>query len=474
MARSAEPRRPEPLHAAPRRSVSRRRIALAGGLVGVALVAGAALGGNLLSQAPISPPLAAAAASQTPDASATARPSGSPEPGARTPSSAEPGQSQPSATASSAPSLRDRLQATLDKARKTLAIPGVSATVLLPDGTTWTGVSGLADVAAKRPVTPDTAFAFASISKTLTSAVVLQLVDEGRLALTDSAAELVPAGLPIKLNRAITVGMLLDHTSGLPDYFLNPKIDPALRAAPTKEWTAGDALRFVGKPLAPPGRAFHYANTNYLLLGLIAEKVSGEPLDKLVRERLLTPLSLGSTWYQAEEKPRTALADGYLVANAKARPVDLADGSGVAPFRSVITAAGGAGSIAGTSKDLATWANALYSGRVLGADGTRLLLGDFGRTTGYVAGVWYGLGVQSLPIDGHRTYGHSGRLLGFRGAVRDFVDDGFTIAVLTNQSRADPAVIVRALERVMLPPPPKPAPSPKSSGAPAPSASAGG
>jgi CubicO group peptidase (beta-lactamase class C family) len=139
-----------------------------------------------------------------------------------------------------------------------------------------------------------------------------------------------------------------------------------------------------------------------------------------------------------------------------------------------VTAAGGAGSIAGTSGDLARWARALYGGQVLGADGTRLLLGDFGRTTGYVPGFWYGLGVQSLPIDGRRTYGHSGRLLGFRGVVRDFVDDGLTIAVLTNQSRADPAVIVQALERVIFPPPPMPTPSASPSGAPRPSASPAG
>ncbi len=93
--------------------------------------------------------------------------------------------------------LREKLQATLDRARAKLHIPGASVTILFPDGTSWTGVSGLADVAAKRPVTPATAFAFASISKTFTSAVILQLVDEGRLHLTDSVATLVPPGLPI-------------------------------------------------------------------------------------------------------------------------------------------------------------------------------------------------------------------------------------------------------------------------------------
>jgi len=435
------------------------------GAAGVALIGGVVLAGNLLPRGATEPPTAATASSAshpTSPGATSAAPSG------QIGGSASPGASATPPVASSPPdaaaALRERLQVTLDRVRAKLAIPGASVTILFPDGTSWTGVSGLADVGAKRPVSPGTAFAFASISKTFTSAVILQLVGEGRLNLTDPVAPLLPAGLPIKLNRAITVRMLLDHTSGLADYFLNPKIDGLLQRDPTRAWTAADALRFVGKPLSPPGRSFHYANTNYLLLGLIAERVTGKPLDQLVRTRLLAPLGLGSTWYQAAEKPETSLADGYRVASAKPgiKPADLADGSGVAPFRSVVTAAGGAGSMAGTSRDLARWAQALYGGQVLGADGTKLLLGDFSRTTAYIPGAWYGLGVQSLPIDGHRTFGHSGRLLGFRGAVRNFPNDGLTIAVLTNQSRADPAVIVRALERLILPPvvPPVPSPAP--------------
>jgi CubicO group peptidase (beta-lactamase class C family) len=363
-----------------------------------------------------------------------------------------------------------RLGATLDRVRVKLAIPGISATVIFPDGTSWSGASGLAIVATKAPVSPETTFAFASMSKTFLSAVILELVGEGRLKLSDSAAALLPAGLPITLDRRITIGMLLDHTSGLADYFLNPKIDAALRRAPARVWTAADALRFVGKRLSPPGKAWHYSNTNYLLLGLIAERVTGRPLATEIRDRLLDPLGLSSIWYQAVEDRRPTLAHGYRFNGTKAtaRPIDLADGTGVAPFRSVVTAAGGAGSLAGTSVDLARWARALYSGDVLGPVGTGLLLSDFNKTTGYLPGVSYGFGVQALSIDGHISLGHSGRLLGFQGAVRHFSVDGFTIAVLTNQSRADPGAVVRSLLRVVAPPPP-PAPAP--SGSPGPSGS---
>jgi CubicO group peptidase (beta-lactamase class C family) len=131
-----------------------------------------------------------------------------------------------------------------------------------------------------------------------------------------------------------------------------------------------------------------------------------------------------------------------------------------------VTAAGGAGSLAGTSADIAHWARALYGGDVLGPIGTGILLSDFTKTRGYLPGVSYGFGVQALSIDGHPSLGHSGRLLGFRGAVRDFPIDGLTISVLTNQSRADPGLIVRSLLRVVSPST-APAPAPRASGAPA-------
>jgi CubicO group peptidase (beta-lactamase class C family) len=347
------------------------------------------------------------------------------------------------------------LQAALDRVRTKLAIPGASVTVLFPDGSSWTGSSGLADVGSSAPVSPHTAFAIASMSKTFTSALILQLVDEGRIHLTDSAASWLPA-LPIAIDRRITIAMLLDHTSGLADYFLNPKIDGPLQAHPTRVWTASDALRYVGKRLSPPGRAWHYSNTNYLLLGIIAERVTGESLATAIRERLLDPTGLRATWYQGFEAARAELAHGYRLVGTGStpRPIDLSDGSGVAPFRSVVSAAGGAGSIAATSEDVAQWARALYTGQVLGPAGTALLLSGFSPTTAYLPGASYGYGVQALAIDGRPTLGHSGRLLGFRGVVRHVPLDGITIAVLTNQSRADPGVIVRTLLRIAVPPPP--------------------
>jgi D-alanyl-D-alanine carboxypeptidase len=348
-----------------------------------------------------------------------------------------------------------RLQETLDLARARLAIPGVSATIILPDGSIWSGASGLADVARKTPVTDSTAFAFASISKTFTSALILELAAEGMIVLDAPAVTYLPR-LKLAVDRRISVAMLLDHTSGLDDFFLNPKIDKVLQSTPTRVWTAADALAYVRKPLFPPGTGWHYSNTNYVLLGLIAEHVTGDRMADLIRARFLDPLRLEGTWTQVAERARTGLAHGYRFVGTKrsAPPIDLADGTGIAPFRSVVTAAGAAGDLAGTSRDLARWARELYSGAVLGPQTSALLFEGFNKTVDYEPRVAYGFGVQALVIDGRPSFGHSGRLLGFRGAVRHLSADGLTIAVLTNQSRADPGEIVRLLVAAATAPPP--------------------
>ncbi|MCJ7712019.1 MAG: beta-lactamase family protein, partial [Chloroflexi bacterium] len=163
------------------------------------------------------------------------------------PPSATPGPSAgASASPAPAPQVPDALAAQLDarlaQLRKSAAIPGVSVAIAWDDGRLWLGAAGMADIAAKEPVTTGTAFALASVSKTLTAAVVLQLVGQGRLALDEPVASLLPA---YELDPRITVRMLLDHTSGLPDYFLNPKIEKPLRVEPDAAWTPERAWSYV-------------------------------------------------------------------------------------------------------------------------------------------------------------------------------------------------------------------------------------
>jgi CubicO group peptidase (beta-lactamase class C family) len=348
--------------------------------------------------------------------------------------------------------LRDTLQRRLDRLRVRDGIPGISAAILFPDGTTWLGTSGLANIQTGEEVDPTTAFAVASISKTFTAALIMRLSQEGLVDLAHPVAQYLPE---LGIDRLVTVRMLLDHTSGLRDFFFDPKIDKALLADRGRTWDAARSLRYVGKAYFKPGAGWHYSNTNYLLLGLIAERVDGRSLATQLESRFFKPLDLDHTFEQIHGTPGGAVAHGYRFdgASTELRPIDLSDGTSMAPFTSVVTAAGAAGSIASTPKDLVRWASALYSGAVLDPTSLAAMTGDVALTADKAPSTPYGLGVQAVDFDGHPTLGHSGRLLGFRAVVRWLPTERVAIAVVTNQSRTDPSVIARSLLRLALPPP---------------------
>ncbi len=369
----------------------------------------------------------------------------------------------PGASPGSSPvahALGARLQKTLDRFALAHRLPGASVTITWADARTWTGTTGLADVRTGRLVTSDTSFAIASMSKTFTSALILSLIDDGKVTLDTKVATILPSvrlgtpGLPIPAG--VTVRMLLDHTSGLADYFFGKGIDAALLARRGATWTAAQALAYVGKPVGKPGRSWHYSNTNYLLLGLLAEKVAGKPFATQIRERFLDPLKLDGAFVQVAEAAPGPIAQGYYFTgfSLAERPKALADiRRAVVPFTSVVTAAGPAGDVAATSADLAAWARALYGGSVLKPETLAAAVADARKTARFHPSVPYGLGVQVTKIGDRRALGHSGRFIGVRGELRYLRDDGLAIAIVANQNGVDTRPLVAKLISLALPTP---------------------
>ena len=147
----------------------------------------------------------------------------------------------------------------------------------------------------------------------------------------------------------MTIRQLLDHTSGLRDYFFHPAIDRILVDHPDRIWSEAESMKYVGKPYFKPGRGWHYSNTNYLVLGMVAERVGGESLADLYRERFFEPLGLDGTFYQPTEIARGPVAHGYRFSTSAkdAKPIDLTADGPVVPFASVVSAARGAGRAGG-------------------------------------------------------------------------------------------------------------------------------
>jgi D-alanyl-D-alanine carboxypeptidase len=349
------------------------------------------------------------------------------------------------------PMLKAALDARLEALRVKTGIPGISVAITFPDGTTWRGVSGLADVAAGRKVTPDTAFPVASVSKTFTAGLILGLVQDGTLGLDVSARSYLPT-LPI--DPAITIRELLDHTSGLRDFFFGAGVDHALLSQPARVWDPARSLKYLGKPFSKPGLSWHYSNTNYLVLGMIAEAVGHDTVADQLRARFFGPLGLDHTYYQAVEGPRGPVVHDYrfLGTSPKLTPIDLSDGTAVVPFTSVVTAAAAAGSIATTPTDLVQWAHALYAGPLLDRPTRDAMIDDAFGTAKLKAAIPYGLGVQEVLVDGNPTLGHSGRYLGARAVFRWLPDQRIAIAVLTNQSRTDVNPIAASLLKLAMTP----------------------
>jgi D-alanyl-D-alanine carboxypeptidase len=368
----------------------------------------------------------------------------------------------PTPTPTVPPRLAARLEKALERAKTSLHLPGVEATVLFPDGSSWTGTLGYADVAEKRRVTATTPFAIASVTKTFTAALILRYVDQGQLDLDDRLSRWVPDWPNAK---RITIRMLLNHTSGIPDFFQNPKFEKALNKHKKRTWEAADVLAEYVRPgvVFAPGAGWSYSNTNYVLLGMVAERIGDAPWDVLVHRELLAPLGLTSTYVQGVDEPAGEPAIAYRIAAAASggtKAVARTDGTAVVPFTSVVTAAGSAGAMASTTRDLARWAKALYGGHLLTRE-TRKEMLTFVKAYAYGLGTRYGLGVSRVRMQDRIAYGHTGALAGTRASIRYFPKEKVAIAVVFNRETFVGDDVTRILARTLFPKPPEsPAPSP--------------
>jgi len=322
---------------------------------------------------------------------------------------------------------------------------------------------GLGNLKPRRDLDPGDEFRVGSVTKTFISALVLQLVAERRLALNDSVDRWLPGQVPN--GSAITIRMLLNHSSGLPDYTDDPVLMDLLqghapRLRPPAQLLAMGARQ---KPLFAPGTAWAYSNTNYIALGLILQKVTNRSVRQLVEERISQPLGLKHTYLGGGPGFRgTAYAHGYSDPTSYAGPVvdGLVNTTGLD-----LNWAWTAGGMVSTAPELATVYAAVLSARLVPHPQLQQMKATIPTST---PGVGYGLGIQQeVGPCGNRVWFHTGGVPGYTSvAVVDDTGERTGVLLIPSdvESEARHAAVQRLLDAILCAMDRKPAPAAPNTG----------
>lgn len=309
--------------------------------------------------------------------------------------------------------------------------PGCAVGVIRNGAFVYTAAFGMANLEAREPITPETPFNVASLSKQFTAASLYFLVADGKLRLADSVRRFLPE-LPAYAD-AITMADLLHHTSGLRDSLLEVAgrlNEPLDAAGHLRLLAAQSALNF------PPGTDYEYSNSDYILLGIVIERLSGMPLAEFSAARLFRPLGMTHTGFYPGSSPPAGAAPGYAVADGRFRasappPLTLGDGG-------VYT----------TLADLRLWDRNFYTA---GVGGPRFL--EFMQTPGRLASgerLTYAAGLTVGRYRGLRVASHDGELPGYRSDMTRFPRQHLTAIALCNRGDAPAENLTRQIAAVYL------------------------
>jgi D-alanyl-D-alanine carboxypeptidase len=293
----------------------------------------------------------------------------------------------------------------------------------------WRGSSGVSELGSPKSVAVSGRFRAGSITKSFVALVVLQLAGERRLRLDDSVERWLP-GVVAEGDR-ITLRHLLQHTSGIVNY-TNTRPFRALYGSADqvaelrdRAWTPYELLAFTaGQPLLfEPGASWTYSNTNYILLGLVIQRVTGRHYAKEVERRILQRLQLRDTELPGRRSVITGPhAHGYLPreVDGQLEPVDITR------FNPSVT--GASGELVSSAADLNRFYRAVITGTLLRPAQQRQLLEI--RSTG--RSYDYGLGLQTRLVNGVRLWGHDGDIFGFQATSWTTEDGGRQLTVACN------------------------------------------
>jgi D-alanyl-D-alanine carboxypeptidase len=327
------------------------------------------------------------------------------------------------------PALKARVDRIATQVLEQTGVPSASVAVVQHGKLVYTHAYGHARLEPSVAATPEMRYSIGSISKQFTAAAILMLQEDGKLSLDDTVGKYIPG---LTEGDKVTIRQILSHTSGYQDYWPEDYVmTPMLHAE-----SAQQIIDTWGKkPLDfEPGTQWQYSNTNFVIAGRIVETITGAPLMDLLVSRIFRPLGMKSVWNSDEAKLTSVDATAYY--RHALGPLRVAPKEG----RGWMFAAG---ELAMTAHDLALWDESLIAQTVLKPESYKQMFTEVKLKDG--KGTHYGLGVEVIQRNGHRSIEHSGEVSGFVSDNQVLVDDGIAIAVLTNQDAVGAASSITRL-----------------------------
>ena len=337
--------------------------------------------------------------------------------------------------AADANGLKKELQTKLDEWHKAGKFPGATLGVALANGGSLALSVGFSDRDAMTPMKPTDRMPAGSTGKTFAAALAMQLIKEGKLSLDDKIEKFFgkePWFARVSNAKDITVRQLMTHTSGLVRYEFKKEFTDFLTANPYKVWTPEDRLAYLFDAPAPfdAGKGWEYSDTNYIVLGMILEKITGKEFYAEAKKRFVDKHKLTNTIPQ-DGPVLKGVVQGYAGANNPFGGKDKMIEGGKFIVNPQLEWTGGGW--ASTGEDLARWAKLMYEGKAFDSSMVPVMLDGVPAKLG--PNVKYGLGAIIRPTqNGGVTYGHSGFFPGYVTDMMYFPDQKIALAVQVNTS----------------------------------------
>ncbi len=340
------------------------------------------------------------------------------------------------------------VQERLDSLAEHTALPGLALGAAFADGSSVGFAAGFSDTITGRRLQPTDRMLQGSVGKTYFGAVALQLVAEGGLEL-DARLEAYLGDEPwfdrIPNAGDVTVRQIMSHTSGIVRYELSPAFLADLASDPMRSFTPEERLAYLfdSDPAFPAGAGWEYSDTNYILVAMLIERVTGRSAYREIERWLLLPLGLSET--TPSDRPRVeGLVNGYAGTANPFGDFDETMADGGLAFNPQFE--WGGGGFASTAEDLALWVQHVHEGRAFAPS----LLGEARDGTAAPVGpeATYGLGTIMMELPSGTAWGHSGFMPGYRTEAYYFPEHALAVALQVNTSdgRALPESPLRILD----------------------------